>query len=115
MSWIGSWLTHLKRPKAMFEGESARDSIPRALHNQISQGLVQAMRAGANNRISGNDQDGQVRTAPDQYTLVLPTEQAQLLLSHPANLDRLARMLEISTVTKYHVGCPPILRSLYLT
>ena len=27
-------------------------------------------------------------TAPDQYTLLLPTEQAQQLLTHPAELDQ---------------------------
>ena len=39
-----------------------------------------------------------ISQAPDLYTLLLPTQQAQQLLTHPAELDRLTHALEICSV-----------------
>ena len=95
MSKIEISLTRLEaRLRAAIEGDTASDGIPRKFHRQLVHGLVKAMKAGI---FSMQDKDG-VGTwldyAPDQYTLVLPTQQAQLLLSHPSELDHLARHLE---------------------
>jgi hypothetical protein len=93
MSWIETTLTHLEaRLRSMIEGNPGGDGIPRKFHNQLLRALVQAMHAGA--KMDGSDLDGQAVIAPDQYTLVLPSDQARILLTHPAELDRLAHQLE---------------------
>jgi len=97
MSWIESTLTRLEtRLRAMIEGEAGRDGISRKLHNQLLGALFQAMLTDANSRPVIDGADGQAYSLPDQYTLVLPTQQAQLLLTHPTALDRLSQMLEQS-------------------
>jgi hypothetical protein len=49
--------------------------------------------------------------APDQYTLVLPPEQAQMLLSHPTELDHLASDIQLAaTRSGMKLAAKPILR-----
>jgi hypothetical protein len=95
MSWIETSLTHLEgRLRALIEGDSARDGISRKLHHQLEHELIMAMRSGMH-RLPGDGNPGSATLlAPDQYTLVLPALQAQLLLSHPTELDRLTLKLE---------------------
>src|SRR4030042_3472464 len=112
MSRIESSLTRLEaRLKEISEGESAKDGIPRKFHNQLLRGLVRAMHAEANKEQREVDLDDVTPTAPDQYTLVLPSAQAQMLLSHPAELNRLARQLESSAAQSgFLLHASPILR-----
>ena len=95
MSRIEISLNRLEaRLRAAIEGDTASDGIPRKFHRQLGHGLVKAMQAGLVKTQAENGVDAGSTCAPDQYTLVLPTDQARLLLSHPSELDRLARHLE---------------------
>ncbi len=76
--------------RAMVEGNGERDGVGRKLHNRLVRALAQAMHAGVRQAAPHNPQPRPALTAPDQYTLVLPAEKAKTLLSHPAELDRLA-------------------------
>jgi len=92
MSRIERSLTKLEtRLRAMIEGDASRDGISRKFHNQLLLALTVALRAEVKKK---STEDGQVPIPPDQFTLVLPIEQAHLLLTHPAALDRLCRKLE---------------------
>lgn len=110
MTRIETTLTRLEaRLRAMIEGDTARDGIPRKFHHQLVRALAIAMQAGV---IKGeNDLDGKAYTAPDQYTLVLPAEQAQILLTHPSELDRLAHHLESAAIqSSLSFAASPMLR-----
>jgi hypothetical protein len=111
MSWIETSLNRLEaRLRTLIEGDPAGEGIPRKFHTQLVHELTVAMQSGVHRNPIENDSDGKGFNAPDQYTLVLPSEQAQILLNHPAELDRLAHKLEISAVqlgTRFAV--PPML------
>ena len=95
MSRIEISLNRLEaRLRAAIEGDTASEGIPRKFHRQLVHGLVKAMQAGLLKTQAENGVGAGSTCAPDQYTLVLPTDQARLLLSHPSELDRLARHLE---------------------
>jgi hypothetical protein len=97
MSRIESKLTRLESHlRVMIEGDSAKGGIPRKFHNQLFHALVQALQAEVNQKPGRNDLEDRVFNAPDQYTIVMPPEQAQFLVNHPAELDRLAKKLESS-------------------
>jgi len=110
MSWIESSLTRLEaRLRAMIEGDDGRDGIPRRFYNQLWQALIEAMQIEA--KMKEGHLDGEGYSSPDQYTLVLPTEQAQLLLTHPAVLDGLTRKLErLAAHLNIQMAEKPILR-----
>jgi len=112
MSKIENSLTHLEaRLRAMIEGEKGSAGIPRKLHNQLVRALVQAMQAGVKREPGDAALDGTSAIAPDQYTLILPPAQAQILLTQPIELDRLAKKLESSAAqAKLHFAAPPMLR-----
>jgi hypothetical protein len=112
MSRIEISLTRLEaRLRAAIEGDTALDGIPRKLHHQLVHGLVKAMQAGLSRTQAENSVYAGSAYAPDQYTLVLPTDQAQLLLSHPSELDHLARQLEqAATQSGLKFTASPILR-----
>jgi hypothetical protein len=115
MSWIETSLTRLEaRLRDLIEGESVRDGIPRKFHKQLVHELTMAMRSGAQRVANDHQPVGSAfstLTAPDQYTLVLPGGQAQILLIHPAELDRLARILETAAGQLGIVlNAPPMLR-----
>jgi hypothetical protein len=98
MSWIETTLSRLEaRLRELIEGETIRDGIPRKFHKRLVHELTMAMRSGAHKVPDEGDPAGSAftaLTAPDQYTLVLPDERAKILLTHPAELDRLAHILE---------------------
>ncbi len=95
MPWFESSLTRLEaRLRALIEGEPGVDGIARKFHHQLEHELVKAMKAEVENRSGRHDQANLILGAPDIYTLLLPTQQAQQLLTNPAELDRLTRALE---------------------
>ena len=95
MPWFESSLTRLEaRLRALIEGEPGVDGIARKFHHQLEHELVKAMKAAVEKRSAGDDQASLISGAPDVFTLLLPTQQAQQLLTHPAELDRLTRALE---------------------
>jgi hypothetical protein len=95
MSWIETTLTQLEgNLRNLIEGEAGRDGIPRKLHRQLERRLIQAMKASVSRRIDQVDPHGWSQTAPDQYVLMLPRAQAELVLTHPTELDWLTRKLE---------------------
>ena len=97
MSWIENSLTRLEqRLRELIEGETGGDGISRKFHTQLMDQLIRAMRSGAQRVFNDRHPDEVALTAPDQYTLVLPVMQAQLLLNHPMELDRLTHKLESS-------------------
>ncbi len=96
MSRIESTLTRLEaRLRELIEGEPAADGIAPKVHHQLEKALTEAMKTCAHKLPDNEDPKKMIITAPDQYTLVLPPEQAQLLLTHPTELDRLTHKLEI--------------------
>jgi hypothetical protein len=112
MSRIEISLTRLEaRLRAAIEGDTASDGIPRKFHRQLVGGLVKAMQAGISSMQAQKGSEAGSDYTPDQYTLVLPTEQAQLLLSHPSELDHLARHLQrAATQSGLKFTAAPILR-----
>jgi hypothetical protein len=91
MNWIETALVQLEgNLRSIFEGDAGCDGIPRKLHRQLERRLVQAMKAGISARISP---DGKKPIAPDQYVIILPSAQAELLLKHPSELDQLIKIL----------------------
>jgi hypothetical protein len=112
MTWIETSLNRLEvRLREMIEGESAADGIARKFHNQLEHALIDAMKSCAQNLPDEQNPGEMTLTAPDQYTLVLPPVQAQLLLTHPTELDRLSRKLENSAaLSGIAFAAAPILR-----
>jgi len=112
MSWIESTLTHLEmRIRELVEGEPGVDGIARKFHNQLERDLTVAMKTSVQRLPSVGHPDKMTLTAPDGYTLVLPTLEAQLLLTHPAELNRLAHKLEtLGYQSGIVFASPPIIR-----
>lgn len=95
MSWIETTLTRMEAHlRSWIEGDPGRRAIPRSLHSQLERELISAMMSNLHNRANPDDPLDVFHIAPDQYTLVLLPAQAQLLLTHPNELDRLTRKLE---------------------
>jgi hypothetical protein len=111
MSWIESLLTQIEaRLRIMIEGDGGPDGFPRKLHRQLQQDLILVMKSNAQPLTTGTKAD-LPRSAPDQYTLVLPAVQAQMLMTHPAELDRLAHKLEnVAAQVGIAFRAAPILR-----
>jgi hypothetical protein len=95
MSWIEAALTQLEgNLRNLIEGEVVRDGVPRKLHHLLERRLIQAMRTGVSRIPNQAGTDGWSQTAPDQYVVMLPPAQAELVLTHPNELDWLTRKLE---------------------
>jgi hypothetical protein len=93
MPWYESSLSRLEaRLRELIEGEPGVEGIERKFHKQLEQLLTEALRSGVQ-KIS-NGANSQEATAPDLYTLLLPTQQAEQVLTHPAELDRLTQVLK---------------------
>jgi hypothetical protein len=112
MSWIESTLTRLEvRIRELVEREPATDGIATKFHNQLMHELIMAMRNGVQKLPDEQAPDELTDTAPDLYTLVLPNGDAQLLLTHPTELDRLTHTLENSAAQSgIFFATAPILR-----
>jgi hypothetical protein len=112
MNWIETTLLQLEgNLRDLFEGEAAGDSIPRKLHRQLIHGLIEAMKAGICKNSSQGSSNGRKHTAPDQYVMILPSAQAELLLRHPAELNQLTIILEDATRQENAISlASPILR-----
>lgn len=96
MPWYEASLTRLEaRLRKLIEGEPAVDGITRKLHKQLEHELITAMQTSTIG-LSGGDIHERKLSAPDVYTLLLPTQQAQQLLTHPAELDRLSHALQVA-------------------
>lgn len=95
MSWIESTLTHLEgRLRELVEGEPGVDGIARKFHKQLERDLTVAMKTSVQRLPSVVHPDEMTLSAPDGYTLIMPTLEAQLLLTHPAELNRLTQKME---------------------
>lgn len=111
MSRVETSLTRLEaRLRAIFEGNAGVSSIPRKLHNQVLKQLILAMQKEMSKEQHKTDQVSQSRIAPDLYTIVLPTDQANILVNHPMALDSLALKLDsaIARANHYLSGSPII-------
>ena len=113
MPWFESSLTRLEaRLRGFIEGEPSVNGIKRKFHKQLEHELISAMLASSSRRNSaGGDHEVTKPRAPDLYTLLLPTEQAQQLLNHPAELDRLTTALR-DTAARFGIifASEPIIR-----
>ncbi len=95
VSWLESSLAQLERRlRLLIEGQPAADGIPHKLHKQLAKELLQAMRSCQSRREGNSRPGGGDHLVADRYTLLLPPEPAELLLTHPAELDQLGRILE---------------------
>ncbi len=112
MSQLEIFFNHLEaRLRLLIEGDAAHDGFPAKLHRQLTRGLNRAMRNGARLVAYRNPSAKPALTAPDQYTLVLPAIEAQVLLTHPSELDRLTQKL-VSNAGESGIAfvVPPLLR-----
>lgn len=95
MNWIETALTKLEaRLRLIIERDAAWDGFPRRLHHVLERSLVQSMKSETRQYSPDASLDRLSYLAPDQFTLVLPVVEAQVLLTHPTELDRLTRKLE---------------------
>jgi len=81
--------------KRLIEGEPELDGFPHKLHYQLEKELIGIMKLEAQKASHVVNRVKKSLTAPDHYTLIMPVEQAELLLTHPGELDRLAHKLEV--------------------
>jgi FHA domain len=95
MSWIETSLTRLEMQlRAMIERDPVVDGIPYKFHKQLMGTLSLALQEWVDKKQrEGRLEKGNGR-APDKFTLVVQTQQAQILLAHPTELDLLARKLK---------------------
>ena len=94
MPWYESSLTRLEtRLRTFIEGEPGMDGISRKFHKKLERELISAMQSSVTSPDGVDKSDDQKPKAPDIYILVLPTERAQQLLTHPAELDKLTQAL----------------------
>ncbi len=99
MSRIESSLAQLEgRLRLLFEGLPAAHGIPRKLHKQLAKELILAMRSHQAGRVGNSSPQRVEQLVPDRYTLLLSSDQAELLLTHPAELDQLTRILESEAI-----------------
>lgn len=112
MSWIEVSLSHLEaRLREFFEGDGRVAGIPPRLHKQLRREIYAALKVGMRRIPSGTDTGDDILLAPDRYTLVLPTLQAEQLLTHPAELDRLTGKIEsLAAESGIEFSVPPVLR-----
>jgi hypothetical protein len=117
MSWIEVSLSHLEAHlREFFEGDGRAEGIPPRLHKQLRREIYTALKRGIR-RIPAESASGDdALLAPDRYTLLLPILQAEQLLTHPAELDRLTVKIEsqaaesgieFSTPPELHVVADP--------
>ena len=96
MSKIDTSMTRIEaRLRAMIEGDAGKGGIPRKMYNQVLDALVHTMLVEAK-RHSRDDQKSLLFVAPDQYTIVMPEDQANILINHPTALDSLVQKMERS-------------------
>ncbi len=95
MSGIEAFLTSLEaKLRFLVEGDARRDGFPKKLHQKLERELVRAMRAVAQQGDGVAGRAGPGSNAPGEYTLLLPAIEAQMLLTHPGELDRLTQRME---------------------
>jgi hypothetical protein len=109
MSWIESSLSRLEHQlRELFEGNHPADGISRKLHHQLEHALFSALRASLGTS-AAESWDGR-KFAPDEYTLLLPPQLAEQLLTHPQELDRLALyLIGASAQAGYPIPGAPVL------
>jgi hypothetical protein len=112
MPWFELSLTRLEaRLRGLIEGEPGVDGIPLKFHKLLEHELTSAMLANGRGISTVDDPQGTKPRAPDLYTLLLPTQQAQLLLTHPAELDKLITTLkDTATQSGIVFAGEPVLR-----
>jgi hypothetical protein len=112
MSKIETALTRLEAQlRSAFEGDISRGGIPRKLYNQLLKALIKAMQVNVNKRSPESDASSIPFIGPDIYTVVLPSDQANILINHPAALDVLAQKMEKSaSQTGLRLAGSPMLR-----
>jgi hypothetical protein len=112
MSKIDTSLTRIEaRLRAVIEGDAGRAGIPRKMYNQVLDALVRTMLVEVGKQHSKGDQIDLPLTGPDQYTIVMPEEQANILINHPAALDSLVQKMASSAAhANLRFVSPPILR-----
>jgi len=112
MSRIENSLLHIEtRLRELVEGVSREPGIPRKLRRQLMRALVTALRSGVLSHPDVKSPARLIFIAPNKYTLIMPVEDAQSLLSNPALLDRLVAELETSAKKANIIFTePPILQ-----
>ncbi len=97
--------------RLLIEGDATHDGFPPKLHRQLLRELVSVMKGDVRKQAYRLSSANPVLIAPDQYTLELPAIEAQILLSHPSELDRLTHKLEkLAADSGIGFITPPILR-----
>ncbi len=95
MGWIEKLLTRVEADlRLLIEGNATRDGFPLKLHRMLERELLHAVQTGTCQLPDNSITTSMRLVAPDQYTLSLPSAEAQILLTHPRELDRLVRSIE---------------------
>jgi hypothetical protein len=112
MPWYESSLTRLEtRLRTLIEGAPGVDGISHKLHKKLEHELITAMRSSLKGTSAVEIVESPDLIAADVYIFVLPTQQAQLLLTHPAELDRLSEALKAAALRAgIRFVCEPVLR-----
>jgi hypothetical protein len=95
MHWIESSLGRLERHlRELIEGKQGSvDSSPR-FYESLERILLAAIRSGLQDAPAHTDIHSGKQIAPDQYTLLLAPPQAELVLTHPRELNGLINRLK---------------------
>ena len=112
MSWIETFLTHLEaRLRLIIEGDAERDGFPRRQHRVLERELIRTMKVGVRHVSGTTAAPADCLLVPDEYTLILPSIEAQILSSHPSELNRLTRKLEsVASQAGFSFLASPVLR-----
>jgi hypothetical protein len=112
MSQIEVFLNQLEaRLRLLIEGDASHDGFPPKLHRQLLRELNRALRCGARLQALGGSTIDSKLVAPDQFTLVMPAIEAQVLLTHPTELDRLTRkLIHTAAESGMMFVAPPLMR-----
>ncbi len=111
MSWIETSLTRIERQlRELIEGDPPAEGIPVRLHHQLEKELAAAMRTTVQ-AIPSKNSDGSQPAIPDEYTIIVSPQSAELLLTHPKELDILAQHVkDASARLGFRAASAPIVR-----
>ncbi len=112
MHWIENSLGRLERQlRELIEGKPGSHGNPGKFAQQLERELLTAMESEVGATPLGSFPAGGSPLAPDEYTLLLPRQEAEQLLTHPGEITRLTDRLKVSAADHgYLFNCEPVLK-----
>ncbi len=97
MSRIETSLTRLETQlRSAFEGIFLEGESLQKMHSDLLKALLQSCRSKQERPSLKSGATGTTFNCPDIYTIILPENQANILINHPPALDALAQKMENS-------------------